>query len=249
MSRPPAPKGPIRLALLAAVLLVAAWPGGVATAAPDPCLACHGQPGLGLDGHPLWLDPAAFEGGVHGRLACADCHKGMDAFPHPGPGRIRCDLPCHVAGATHEPVARAVAGGVHASVADPPCLACHHGTAGTGAPGDTCQGCHPGLDRDRTRFPDTAGAFGAAGHRAAEGRAPTCLACHGTHGIGPGPAARTACSAGGCHPGADPAFGRLFDHGGGPGPGPWGGAGPWAAGLAVGIGVLLVIHSARGGRP
>ncbi|MDF1553588.1 MAG: hypothetical protein P1P84_11030 [Deferrisomatales bacterium] len=242
------PGGPwrrrLRLALLALVL------GGVPAAAADPCLECHGQIGFGVAGHSQWLHPEALAAGVHGRLACADCHKGADGFPHGDELRLRCDLRCHVPGAGHGPVAEAVAGGVHAGIGAPPCVACHDGTA---APervrrSERCLACHPGLEPEREVYPDSPGAFGFHAHRSvpADRRAPDCVDCHGAHSVGDGAAARGACAAAACHPQEGKAFGALFDHRAEGRARPWGGAGGAAAALIGLCAAVLALHSLRG---
>ena len=236
------------LLLLAAVLLAAL---GLATAgaAQDPCLECHGVLGLGLEGRPLWVHREVFENGVHGRLACSDCHKGYDAFPHRGPRENRCDLPCHVAGASHEEIAAAEAPGVHAGVASPGCAACHGGGA---APrgrevDDRCRGCHGALEPSDAVFPAGPGAFGRRAHASARdsARVPGCVACHGAHGIGAGEDARRNCGQSPCHPGSGEQFSRLFSHGREGAPEPWGAAGPVALALGGLLAGFLLLHSVR----
>lgn len=222
-------------------------------AAEDPCLECHGLYGLGVEGRPLWVHRDAFGASLHGRLACADCHKGVGGLPH-GPVRIRCDLLCHIPGASHETLAASVESGPHAAVGKPACLGCHRSDTslrGGGAGSDAlCLSCHAGLEPARARYPDTPGAFGYWAHRrfGTPRRLPTCADCHGVHGIASGPEARQRCGAPACHPGADAAFGALFDHRGEPGQAPWGGGGVWALALGGALGAVLLAHSLRGGR-
>ena len=243
-----APRRRRPLLFLAAVLLAAV---GLATdgAAQDPCLECHGLLGLGLEGRPLWVHREVFENGVHGRLACSDCHKGYDAFPHTAPRENRCDLPCHVAGASHEEIAAAEAPGVHAGVASPGCAACHGGGA---APrerevDDRCRGCHGTLEASDAVFPAGPGSFGRRAHATAEdsARVPGCVACHGAHGIRAGEEARRNCGQSPCHPGSGAQFSRLFSHGGETARKPWGGAGPVALALGGLLGGFLLLHSVR----
>lgn len=56
----------------------------------DTCLACHGEPSLGIvlaSGEPLslYIDPELFAASVHGRggYACVQCHTGLSDYPHP----------------------------------------------------------------------------------------------------------------------------------------------------------------------
>lgn len=231
-------------ALLALVL------GAAPAVAADPCLECHGQIGFGVAGHPQWLHAEALAAGVHGRLACADCHKGADGFPHGGELRLRCDLRCHVPGAGHGPVAEAVTGSVHAGIGAPACVACH---AGTAAPerarrAEQCLACHPGLEPEREVYPDSPGAFGFHAHRSvsADRRAPDCVDCHGAHSVGDGAAARGACGAAACHPKEGEAFGALFDHRAAAQTRPWGGAGGLAMALVGLCAAVLALHCLRG---
>jgi len=233
------------------LLLVLLFPA-VATwaVAADPCLECHALPNLGVDGRPLWMHEEGFASSLHGELACTDCHKGLTGFPHPPDHRVRCDLRCHVPGATHEPISVRVQESVHAALGDPPCLGCHTTAGGLEeAPvTELCRSCHRGLDPTRTRYPDTLGAFGARAHsRIGEVRkAPDCVDCHGVHDVGAGTAARGSCDAGGCHPRAREDFGVLFDHAGTTDRTAEAGGLPAAALAVAGVAVLLLLHALRG---
>jgi hypothetical protein len=248
--REPTPVFSIAIRRLAILAVLAAVLGAAPAPAADPCLECHGQIGFGVDGHPQWLHPEALAAGMHGRLACADCHKGASGFPHGDDLRLRCDLRCHVPGAGHGPLAETVAGSVHAAIGDPPCAACHDGTA---APerarrADQCRACHPNLEPERELYPDSPGAFGFHAHRSVPGdrRPPDCVDCHGFHAVESAAAARGSCGAPACHPKEGEAFGALFDHRAGGRARPWGGAGGVALVLVGLCGVVLALHSLRG---
>ncbi len=252
----PCPRPGRRLArallLVAALAVATALPGAGAPAAwavEDPCLECHGLYGLGVAGRPLWLHRDAFGASLHGRLACADCHKGVGDYPH-RPVRIRCDLLCHVPGASHEPVAAAVAQGPHGKLGESACLECHRADESTRPAGveSLCRSCHEGLEPERQRFPDTPGAFGFWGHRGVNPsrRLPSCQDCHGVHDVAAGEAARGRCGTAACHPGAGEDFGELFDHRGDPARPPWGGAGALVLAMGGVMGAILLAHSLRG---
>lgn len=216
--------------------------------AQEGCLECHGLAGLALPGRPLWLGAPGHASDVHGRLPCTDCHKGVEGYPHASP-QVRCDLPCHVAGANHEALVRAEAGSVHARPGLPSCGGCHDaGRAPRGAAAAAlCRSCHAGLEPPRRFFGDSPGAFGFFAHRRvpAGRRAPGCPDCHGTHGVGPAEKARATCAAAGCHPGTGPEFARLFDHRPAVPGRPWGGAGPAALGLGGLVAAVLLLHATR----
>lgn len=216
--------------------------------AAEPCLECHGLPGLAAQGHPLWLDGHRGASSAHGLLACTDCHKGVDGYPHRAP-QVRCDLPCHAPGESHEAVVRAEKGSVHARPGQPTCGGCHSAGAAPrgGAVESLCRSCHADLEPPGRLFGDSPGAFGYWAHRRvpAGSRAPTCPDCHGTHGVGSAAKARAACGASGCHPGVGEEFGRLFDHRPGAPARPWGGAGPAALGLGAVVAAVLLLHATR----
>lgn len=238
---------------LAAAALFVGCSAAAGPAAEDPCLECHGLYGLGVEGRPLWVHRDAMGASPHGRLACADCHKGVGGVPH-GAVRIRCDLLCHVAAASHEAVAASIGQGAHAGLGEPACLGCHRSDTplGGGGPGADalCLSCHEGIGSGRIRYPDTTGAFGDRAHRRSDPprRLPGCADCHGVHELASGVQARQRCGAPGCHPGVDARFGALFDHRGAPERPPWGGAG--AAALALGgvVGAVLLAHGLRRSR-
>lgn len=214
----------------------------------EDCLECHGLRGLAVQGRALWLTEADHAASVHGRLTCSDCHKGVEAYPHPAP-QVRCDLPCHVAGVNHEAVVRAEAGSVHAAALGGGCGGCH--TAGRAPRGKDverlCRSCHADLDEEDRLLADGPGAFGFWGHRAAStrSRTPACPDCHGVHGIRRAAGARAACRNAGCHPAASEAFSLLFDHRAAAPRPPWGGAGPAALALSGLIAAVLALHAVR----
>jgi cytochrome b subunit of formate dehydrogenase len=73
---------PTASALLATVVLI----GSVAGAdeiGTEACLACHGNEGFASpSGHPLYTNPEAFSGSVHGSLPCTTCHGDITELPH-----------------------------------------------------------------------------------------------------------------------------------------------------------------------
>jgi len=237
-----------RRAALSALLTSLALAAAVAAGAQE-CLECHGVRGFAVPGRPLWLRAEAHAAGAHGDLTCTDCHKGQEEYPHPGPHRVRCDLPCHAAGATHEAIVRGEASGAHARLADPPCLGCHGVERAARGPevSGLCLSCHGDVDGGGRRFGDTPGSFGYWAHRriSAGKRAPSCPDCHGFHAVKSGKAARSACSATGCHPETGEVYGALFDHRGDPTRPPWGGAVAAAAVVGGIFAAALFIHSLR----
>jgi len=240
-------RGALALFVLAGALLLA---GAGAAAAAEPCLECHDIPGLAAKGRSLWVHGDLFVESVHGRLYCTDCHKELGGYPHRETARVRCDLPCHVPGASHEARSRNVVQSVHGKLYDPPCLACHSGGGAAREEDSTarCRSCHAGLDQPRALYPDTPGALADRAHARivdAE-QAPDCLGCHGAHDVGPGVSARASCNREGCHPNAHAGFGTLFDHGGEAERRPWGGADRWLLFAGAAILALLLAHALRG---
>jgi len=235
--------------VLCGLLVLALARGGVALAqTSEECAECHALQGLGLPGKPLWLGPKDHAAGVHGRLTCSDCHKGVEGYPHAAP-QVRCDLPCHVPGMSHEAVAKAESGSVHSWSTGRACGGCHSaGKAPRGAAIEgLCRACHSALDDDRRLLPDGPGALGFWAHRNVSSgrRAPTCADCHGVHGIRKGSAARSSCKNAGCHPGAGEKFAVLFDHRNREPSRAWGGAGPAALLLGAAVAGLLAVHATR----
>jgi len=240
------------LLVLAALGLAGGFLGAgapAATAAEDPCLECHGLAGLGVEGRPLWVHRDAYGASLHGRLTCTDCHKGVGSYPH-GAVRVRCDVLCHVPGASHEAIAAAVGRGAHQTLGEAVCLDCHRADQAFRPSGveTLCRSCHDNLEPPRPRYPDTPGAFGYWGHRKAEPARllPACQDCHGVHDVADAAAARARCGAAACHPGAGEEFGKLFDHRGEPARPAWGGMGPLVLAAGGILGAVLLIHSLRG---
>ncbi len=139
-------------------LLLAATLAGVAVAegAQDAaCLACHADRDLkSTAGHGLFVDEMRVRAGVHGGLACADCHAGIKELPHPD------SLPRVDCGACHEDAAKAYGASVH-------------GAASVRGLGDsaTCGSCHGPAHEI---LPST----DAASRVAKRNLAATCGACH-----------------------------------------------------------------------
>ncbi len=142
-----------------AVLFVLA---AAATGDNQACLDCHGLEALrGTDQVTIHIDAAAFRRSMHGHLACLDCHRTFEAYPHRNPAPVSC-RPCHdtprrVEGRFHrsglvQSALRWSEEGVivtarERSVSGPPdaaCLACHADstTAGSVHAGRLCVDCH-----------------------------------------------------------------------------------------------------------
>lgn len=224
---------------------------GISMAASvDPCMDCHGVPGLDVGGKHLWIYSDAYAMGKHQQLSCSDCHKGDSEFPHKGTFKTRCDLLCHAPGTSHEAMVAAEAQGVHSGIANPPCIGCHvqgELAASGGGVEALCASCHADLEPVRFAYPDSVGAFGYWAHKDAPPGAgtPSCADCHGYHAVKKRDEARKACASSGCHAGEGDAFGELFDHVG------WGNRQvlPWvrmsAMALTGAVGFFLLLHAVR----
>lgn len=179
-------------------------------AAPAPtsedCYACHSDRELkSTAGASLYVDARRFASGVHGGLACTDCHTGIAELPHSD------KLPKVDCGSCHEDVGREYAQSVHglaaqAGVGDAAsCRSCHgpvHDVAPRADPASkvakrnlpaTCGACHADpefLARHRIPFAKPVEAYRLSVHgRAVERgdpKAASCSDCHGSHGIQPG---------------------------------------------------------------
>lgn len=219
-------------------------------AAKDPCMDCHGVPGLDVGGEQLWIYPDAFAMSKHQKLSCSDCHKGEPNFPHAGGFETRCDLLCHAPGVSHEALAAEEKQGVHANIAVPSCIGCHTNGESPTATAEVealCTTCHADLEPVRYAYPDSAGAFGYWAHKdtSSVARTPSCVDCHGFHAVKSAVEARKSCSTSGCHANAGETFGELFNHVG------WGerkvskGFRLAAMGLTAIVGVILFLHTVR----
>jgi len=201
-------------AVLATVGLLAAVAAAAASATPasssppstgpdtEACLACHAAPGQTTtlpSGEPLYIsiDGAVFDASVHGQeqLACADCHPGNAAFPHPPVTahtrreyvlqRYQACATCHqdkyqaTLDSVHQ---RALAGGnLEAAV----CTDCHGAhdvqpiaEAPRSAIPQTCERCHSAIFavyRDSVH--------GAALIGEGNPDVPSCIDCHGVHNV------------------------------------------------------------------
>lgn len=231
-------------ALLCALLL---WPG--TAKASQNCELCHRYPGLESQGRKLTMDKRRYAATPHAGLICEDCHKGHADFPHSMESGVRCDLPCHVPGATHGKIPEIVSKGPHARIGregTPPCLPCHDDRSVKSlieeGPDLFCLRCHDKADPVIPYYPFTAGSLGRAAHARLGKGAPGCTACHDRHSP-EGDSARRACLKQGCHEGASPQFSMLYDHGGGKAAPPLARYALW---LLWGVAALLLLQSLRG---
>lgn len=163
--RAPSALGAIFLAAAMVPPAAAGVPDGPPAAEPAACADCHDA-------------AAGFDASVHGKagLECASCHTDLAqaaGFPHPEPVPVDCTA-CHEATISRE----------H----PPTCADCHGGhdikkvtgsvrSAAADRLAGTCGKCHEGPARDF--------AAGIHGGELAKGNpdVPTCLTCHGGHGI------------------------------------------------------------------
>lgn len=187
----PGGSGPAWIAGLALAAALS-WPVGAAPQAPGSglrCQLCHGEAELlrqQVDAPEradrLLVAPGTLGGSAHAGMACGECHRGYDAFPHPEEGGSTASC-----GSCHSAEDSAWSAGAHAPGA---------GDGGAGSardPGSTagcssCHGVHDVAPAERLAAP--------AGVRAMNGR---CLSCHATSALPPGAphADSVACHA--CH--------------------------------------------------
>ena len=190
-----------------AVVLLASLPsiiGGQGDT--DTCLACHSDPQLTMpagDGTQVsvHVDGKLFAASVHAKLACAECHTGMDEVPHPTRTiRNARELAlaydaqcrkCHFANYTKTLDSVHQAAVARGDRTAPVCVDCHgaHDIRKPSEPrtriSDTCAKCHQGA----------AAAYAGSVHgkllgTAAAADAPVCTDCHRSHDIG-GPHQKT----------------------------------------------------------
>jgi predicted CXXCH cytochrome family protein len=168
------------------------------------CLACHDQPDLILnfangDTKSLTIDPADFDGSVHGEdnpwqpLVCTDCHEGA-AYPHEpiqASSLREYSLERYlVCKQCHDHNYEAALDSVHGVAIEngreeaAVCTDCHH-THDTPAPNEprerishTCEQCHSTIFNEYA-----ASVHGDALLSESNPDVPTCINCHGVHDI------------------------------------------------------------------
>ena len=191
----------------------------ISSDAAGTCGACHVGDPEGTGSPPVDLE--ALSAGAHASFACGDCHSGVTAAHAPDLPDVDCRS-CHVEAAD------GFRHGVHwrklslGNEAAPGCTACHghHGIQ----PADslaspvnhervsaTCGSCH----REALRLFARSSHGLALADDAKRDYAPTCVTCHGEHGIrdagapaSPISPERMPGTCGGCHD--DPAFAEAM---------------------------------------
>lgn len=145
----------------------------------QPCLACHGQPGMKSEkGKDISIDPAKHAASAHGALTCRGCHVSIRDYPHPARiAPVKCST-CHAE------VAASVPKSAHGALGEEACLTCHgniHEVKPGKPPGlSTCAQCHASEIKELEE--SVHGKAAAAGDH----DAPTCESCHGPiHQIAP----------------------------------------------------------------
>ncbi|HUK31573.1 MAG TPA: cytochrome b/b6 domain-containing protein [Candidatus Acidoferrum sp.] len=122
-------------------------------------------------GKSVSIDPAKHAAGVHGILACQDCHTKIKEYPHPAKiEKVQCAT-CHPDEASNFP------NSIHGVIGAATCQTCH------GDPHDvqTAAGIAPGKCAECHAQEVKAFASSIHGHAAASGDpdAPKCVSCHG----------------------------------------------------------------------
>lgn len=159
------------LATAAAALYLLLAPLSI-RAATD-CLACHGEKDLkDASGHSLFVDAAGQKAGVHGPLACNDCHTDIKGYPHPKKiAKVQC-------AACHDDEAAGVPKSVHSVLEPGACQTCH-GPAHYAQPAASlapqlCAQCHT------QEVKDLASSIHGAAAKARDQQSPNCFSCHGS---------------------------------------------------------------------
>lgn len=157
--------------MLRACVLLAAWAGAAAAAPPDEdCLACHAdRAARASSGRSIFVDAARHEAGVHGALACVDCHEGIRELPHAERLKKPACASCH------EDAAKDVGASLHGALGAEACTGCHgaaHAVAPVGGPaGAECAACHADTVRE---YRSSVHAAVGPDHDGA-----VCRSCHG----------------------------------------------------------------------
>lgn len=161
---------------LAALTLALAAAASAPALDEESCLLCHQFDGLAFrdasgEVQHFEVDPDLWEMGVHGRVACRDCHRDVTTLPHGEVRPVDCAVTCHVIDPSsnrpfsHQREIERFNQSVHGRGRDedpfeadrPGCLTCHSDrlyAAMEGAWGATdamveetltrCRGCHTG---------------------------------------------------------------------------------------------------------
>ncbi|MBZ0309142.1 MAG: cytochrome c3 family protein, partial [Anaerolineae bacterium] len=168
------------------------------------CLLCHGQEGRTLtllNGSTidLHVNPQALADSVHGMsnpegaLGCVDCHGEM-AFPHVGPPPTDARLysiesagictQCHTEQAEHQADSVHAAGLARGNLRSATCTDCHGAhevqpiTDHPSLAANTCSTCHTSVFEEYKNS-----IHGEALLERGDTNAPSCIDCHGVHGI------------------------------------------------------------------
>ncbi len=162
-----------RLAPLASALAVLGALAAAPAAGQEACSDCH--------------DVEVPEASAHAPFGCADCHTGVEGYPHPEEITLGAAVCAQCHDATDE-----VEASVHAGLAD--CASCHGGsphavlplddTQSTAAPRQqpaTCGQCHD----EALVAAFVASVHGDALLKSGLSVAPSCAGCHGAHGVQP----------------------------------------------------------------
>ncbi len=165
----------------------------------DDCLMCHSDQGLTAKRQgriiSLFVDAGRLQRSVHGSFSCVDCHPGLNPSETPHARVIQpvdCQQ-CHDAGTYQKsvhgrPVTSPDGKTVRAAAAG--CKDCHgiheilspkdsRSTANKAHVSQTCGSCHQSVASHYARS-----AHGIALEKAVKG-APSCVDCHGEHGVEP----------------------------------------------------------------
>ena len=65
------------------------------------CLLCHRYPSIGRYDEKgtkrvFYVNDKKFAASVHGKLACKNCHVGLDKIPHTDVKKVDCATKCHI---------------------------------------------------------------------------------------------------------------------------------------------------------
>ncbi len=173
------------------------------------CMTCHADPGLvaASDGRSMHVDLAAFTGGTHGRVACAQCHSQVQVAHERPCETITSPVNCAVCHAEEvEDWTHSIHGQLAAKGDDdaPSCLDCHdrHATRSRLWPEsptfarnvpDLCARCHRNGEKAALRIdpPGGTGDIVSSYESSVHGVGliesglvvtATCADCHGAHG-------------------------------------------------------------------